>query len=286
MHASDLARLILLSAIWGASFLFIRMLAPVLGPFWIAESRISIAALALLLYLILCRQPLDWRKHWRQYTLMGLISAAVPFVMYGYAGRTLPAGYSAILNATSPIWGALLGGLLLGDKLRLRQWLGMLLGVAGVALLVKLGPIEATVEVAMAVLACLVATFCYGLSATWSKRHGSSISPQQTATGSLLAASLLLLPTLPLAPVYGPMSSKLVLIMLALALLCSALAYLLYFRLVANIGPGKALTVTFLVPLFALLWGALFLNESLDWSTVAGCGVVVMATWLVTSAKS
>lgn len=285
MHASDLARLILLSAIWGASFLFIRMLAPVLGPFWVAESRIGIAALALLLYLALRRQPLAWRKHWRQYTLLGLINSALPFVLYGYAGRILPAGYSAILNATSPIWGALLGSLLLGDKLHLRQWLGMLLGVGGVALLVKLGPIAASAEVGLAVLACLAAAFCYGLSATWSKRHGSSISPQQTASGSLLAATLILLPTLPLAPPNGPLSGTLVGVMLALALMCSAFAYLLYFRLVANIGPGKTLTVTFLVPLFALLWGVLFLNEHLDWSTLAGCGGVVLATWLVTGGK-
>jgi drug/metabolite transporter (DMT)-like permease len=289
MHPTDLARLILLSAIWGASFLFMRILATALGPFWIAESRSGIAALALLPYLWLIGQRLDWRKNGWPYLVIGLINSAVPFALFGFAAHTLPAGYSAIINATSPIWGALLGSLLLGDTLRARQWLGMVLGIGGVALLVKLGPMAVTAQFILAVLACLAAAFCYGLAATVSKRLSGNITPQQTATGSMVAASIMLLPTLPLSPIVGPLGDVLtgamVLIMLALGLLCSAFAYLLYFRLVANIGPGKTLTVTFLVPLFALLWGVLFLHEHVGLSTLAGCGGVVLATWLVTGAK-
>lgn len=281
MRRSDLVRLITLAAIWGASFLFIRMVAPVLGPLWTAEGRVGIASAGLLLLLLARGQRLDLRKYWREYLILGVLNSGLPFVLYAYAALSIPSGYSAILNATSPLWGALIGAALLGEKLTSRKLLGMALGVTGVAFLVRLGPVAFNRDVLIAALCCLGAAICYGFAGAYTKLRAGMLAPLQMATGSQIGAALILLPALPLMPVRGTVTPFIILIVVALALLCSAVAYLLYFRLMSNVGPSKALTVTFLIPLFALLWGFLFLNEHISITTLIGCGGVVAATWLV-----
>lgn len=281
MQRSDLVRLVVLAAIWGFSFLFIRILAPILGPLWTAESRVSIAGVFLLGLLLLRGQKFELAKYWRQYLVLGLLSAGLPFMLYAYAGLTLPPGYSAILNATSPLWGALVGAMLLGEALTARKLGGMALGLLGVALLVRLGPVKFTPEVLIASLCCLLAAICYGFAGAYTKLHAGMLSPMQMAVGAQLGAAVLLLPILPLEPVRAAVTPFVVLIILITAIVCSALAYLLYFQLLSNVGPSKALTVTFLIPLFALLWGFLFLHEPVTLTTLVGCAGVVLATWLV-----
>lgn len=281
MQRNDLIRLISLAAIWGASFLFIRIVAPVLGPLWTAEGRVAIAAFALLVFMRLRGQSLDLRRYWGQYLILGLLNSALPFVLYAVAALSIPSGYSAILNATSPIWGALIGAALLGEALTSRKWLGMVLGIIGVAFLVRLGPVQFNHDVLIAALCCLGAAICYGFAGAYTKLKANTLAPMQMAAGSQLGAALLILPLLPLAPIRAEVTPFIMLIVVALALLCSALAYLLYFRLMSNVGPSKALTVTFLIPLFALLWGFLFLHEHIALTTLIGCAGVVAATWLV-----
>jgi len=283
MRPADIARLVLLAAIWGASFLFMRILAPVLGAIWTAEIRVAIASVAMLLFMAATSQPLNFSRHWRQYLVLGALNAALPFMLFSYAALTLPAGYSAIVNATTPLWGALLGVIVLSESLQPRKILGLLIGVAGVGLLVRLGPVVFTSKVLMAALACLGAAFCYGTASVYSKKKSLALLPSQMATGSHIGAALLLMPLLAIAPTPQTVTPFIVLIGCALALLCSAVAYFIFFRLIADIGPVKALTVTFLVPLFALIWGLLFLNETIDLITLVGCALVVAATWLVTS---
>jgi drug/metabolite transporter (DMT)-like permease len=285
MRSSDLVRLILLAAIWGASFLFMRILAPVLGPLWTAELRIAIASGVMLLFMFATRRAMQYPANWRHYLVIGIFNNALPFALFSYAALILPAGYSAIVNSTSPLWGALIGVVALGDKLTARKVAGLLLGIVGVAFLVRLGPAQLSSEVVLAVLACAVAAFCYGLAAAYSKKKAVGIAPLLMATGSQLAAALVLLPTLPLAPIRGELTPFILVIAGALALLCSAVAYLLYFQLLANVGPSKALTVTFLIPLFALLWGALFLHEAITLTMLIGCALVVLAMWLVVFQK-
>lgn len=283
MRPVDIARLILLAAIWGASFLFMRILAPVLGALWTAEIRVAIASVAMLLFMMVTRQPMDFRRQWRQYLVLGALNAALPFMLFGYAALTLPAGYSAIVNSTTPLWGALLGVLALGESLNAKKIAGLLIGVAGVVLLVRLGPVAFTTEVLTAALACLGAAFCYATASVYSKKKSLGLLPSQMATGSHVAAALLLLPLLSVASMPQAVTPFIVLISCALALLCSAAAYFIFFRLIADVGPTRALTVTFLVPLFALLWGTLFLQETVSLTTLAGCALVVLATWLVVS---
>jgi drug/metabolite transporter (DMT)-like permease len=281
MRSIDLFRLILLAAIWGASFLFMRIVAPVLGALWTAEIRVAVAGMAMLLFLAATGRALRLATHWKQYLALGTLNSALPFALFSYAALSLPAGYSAIVNATSPLWGALIGAIVLNEKLTPRKIAGLLLGIAGVAALVRLGPVQFTPQVAIAISACAAAALCYGLAGAYSKKVSASIAPPLMATGSQLAAALVILPFLPLAPMRGEPTLLIVALACALALLCSAVAYFIYFRLIADIGPTKALTVTFLIPLFALLWGALFLRETVNATMLAGCALVVAATWLV-----
>jgi drug/metabolite transporter (DMT)-like permease len=281
MRSADLIRLLTLAAIWGASFLFMRVLVPAAGPLWTTELRVGIAALAMLAGMALARRAMQFRLHWRHYMIIGLFNSALPFALFAFAALTLPAGYSAIINATTPLWGALIGALMLGERLSARKIGGLALGIAGVAFLVRLGPVQFSAKVVLAVLACAGAAACYGLAGTYSKKQSIAIAPTTMATGSQVAAALLILPLLPLAPMRSALTPSLLLVACALALLCTAIAYVLYFRLIVDLGATRALTVTFLIPLFALLWGALFLHETITASMLAGCALVAVAMWLV-----
>lgn len=281
MNPTDLMRLLALAAIWGASFLFIRIIAPVLGPFWTAESRVAIAGASMFVFVLATGHQMQFRAQWRHYLVLGGFTCAVPFSLFAYAALTLPAGYLAIVNATSPLWGALIGALLLDERLTGRKITGLLTGIAGVAFLVRLGPAPFTPAVMVAALACTGAAISYGLAGAYTKKVSARLSPLQMATGSQLGAAVLLLPVLPLSPVRALPTMMETGVILALALLCSAVAYVLYFRLIASVGPTRALTVTFLIPLFALAWAAVFLDEPLTLNMLLGCALVVIATWLV-----
>lgn len=281
MRSTDLARLLILAAIWGASFLFMRIVAPVLGALWTAEIRVALAGTAMLLFMVFTQRAMRFKAHWRQYLVLGTFNSALPFALFSYAALTLPAGYSAILNATSPLWGALVGAAVLGETLTARKMAGLACGIVGVAFLVRLGPAQFSPQLLLAALACVSAALCYAIAGAYSKKQSAGIAPPMMATGSQLGAALVLLPFLPLSPVRGEVTPFVMMIATLLALLCSAVAYFIYFRLLADVGPTKALTVTFLIPLFALLWGALFLQEAINMSTLVGCAMVVLATWLV-----
>lgn len=283
MRTVDLARLLLLASIWGASFLFMRILAPVLGPLWLAELRGGIAGIAMLLFMLATRRALHFKKNGVHYLVIGTIGSALPFALYSFAALNIPAGYSAIVNATSPLWGALVGMLMLGETLTPRKVTGLVVGVVGVAFLVRLGPVELNFPVVVAVLACATATLCYALTGVYAMKKTAGIPSPLMATGSQLSAALVLLPFVPLAPVRGEVTGFIVVIACALALLCSAIAYVLYFRLLADVGPTKALTVTFLIPLFALVWARLFLHEPITMTMLIGCALVALAMWLVVS---
>lgn len=282
MTLPSLVRLLLLAALWGGSFLFIRMGAPVLGPLLLVGARVGCGALFLLGVALLLGRPLQLRGHGRHYLILGFFNAALPFLLYGMAARTLSASLLSILNATAPIWGALLGALIDRRALAGRTLLGLALGVAGVALLVGGDALVLAPGAGWAVLCGLGAAFSYSLATQYARLAKSSAQPFANAHGSLWAATLLVLPALPLFPAAGVPSVTLMLAVLALGVLCSGVAYLLYFRLVADLGPASALTVTFLIPAFGILWGHLFLGEPLSWQTAVGGALVVAGTALVT----
>ncbi len=281
MKPADLLRLIVLAAIWGASFLFFRMAVPAVGVAWFAELRVAPAALAMLVYVAIAGLRLDVRRHWRAYLMMGVLNAAVPWSLYSFAGQYLGAGTMSILNATTPFFAAVCGALWLGERFTARKVAGLALGVAGVALVVGLGPLASTPQGLLGVAACIAATLCYAVSTTWLKKMGATPRPAALSTATLVVASLAIAPFLPSPPPPSAFTPAVVVAILGVSLVCSALAFVMFFRLVADLGPTRALTITFLIPVFGVLWGALFLAEPVGAGTIAGGLTVLAATALV-----
>jgi drug/metabolite transporter (DMT)-like permease len=279
MRAADVIRLVALGAIWGLSFLFMRVLAPVLGAVLTADLRLLIAGLALVAWFGLTGVPLEWRRHGKHYLVIGAVGAAMPFLCFTFAARHIPASYSAILNASSPLFGALFSTLWLGIPFTRRIALGLALGLAGVALVANVRPAATDDYYYAAVGACVLASIGYGLSATYIRRCALHVSPRAIAAGNQLVAGLLLLPLLPFSPAPRALSALEIFDLLALALLCSAVAYVVYYRLIAEVGAARTLTVTFLVPMFGMLWGALFLHEAVTAPMLAGCALVIAGTY-------
>ena len=281
MTLPSLVRLLALSAIWGASFLFMRMAAPVLGPVLLIACRVTFAALFLAVVGAMLRKPLDLRRNAVHYLVLGLFNSALPFLLFAFAARTLSASLLSILNATAPIWGAVIGAAWTRTALPARSLLGLALGVAGVALLVGFDPDTLREGAPLAIGLALAASLSYGVATNYA-RSARKVEPFANAHGSMWAATLLVAPALPFAPASALPTPTIALAVLALGVVCSGIAYLLYFRLIADIGAASALTVTFLVPVFGVLWGHLILAEPLGWNTLAGALVVLVGTALVT----
>ena len=290
MKKQDAFELILLAALWGGSFLFMRLGASEFGAFALAELRVLLATLALFPLLAWRGELPALRQHWRPIAVIGVINSALPFVAWAYAALTLNAGFSSVLNATAPLWGALVAWVWLHEKPGASRVLGLVIGFLGVAWLafdrvgLKAGAavdVQSQV-VALAVAACLGATLMYGIGANATKKWLTGVPPMAVAAGSQLMAGLVLAP--PAAyfwPIQTP-SAQAWACILVLGLLCTGLAYLLFFRLIAHVGPAKAISVTFLIPVFGVLWGGLFLGEVVSAVMLMAGGVVLLGTALAT----
>jgi len=288
MRPSDVVRLLSLSAIWGASFLFIRIGAPVLGPLPTAFLRVLIGAVTLAACLPLLGLRWDMRGKWRAVMVIGIINSGIPFVMYAVAALWLPAGYSAVFNAMTPLMGVLIGALFFAERLTRAKVAGVMMGVAGVAVLTRAGPAAFTPQLLLGAVACLVATACYGLAGFLTRRwinERGGLDARLVAAGSLFGATLFLLPFCAVAvarlPALPHVGNGVWLAMLALGMVCTAFAYILYYRLIADLGAVRSLTVTFLIPPFGILWGAMFLGEALSWAHAAGAALIGVAVMLV-----
>ncbi len=284
MRPADTARLLALAAIWGASFIFIRVTAPVLGPVWMAEGRVLIGGLALAVWFAFTGFDAQWRRHLKFYATVGIINSAVPFSLYGFAGMHLSAPVMSILNATSPMFGLLLGAAFAGERITAPKVVGLALGVAGVALVARPAAFEGGGEPMLpwAMAACLGAAFTYGLTGVYIKLRGAGVPSRGIAVGAQLCGALALAPFLPLLPPVSMPDAVVLANLAALGILASAIALILYFRLMVDIGATRALTVTYLIPLFALLWGMIFLGETLTWSAIGGALLILAGTVLVT----
>jgi drug/metabolite transporter (DMT)-like permease len=275
----------LLSGLWGASFLFMRLGASEFGPLPTAGLRVALATLFLWPILVQQGQWPALRQHWRPVLLAGLINSAIPFALYAWAVLHITTGLASILNATVPLFGAIIAWLWLGERIgRLRSF-GLALGFLGVALLAWRAPGGAGGQSDLAfwaVAACLGATTCYALAASYARRYLVGIPPLATATGSQLGAALFLaIPTAIAWPAQMP-GLRAWLAIAAISVLCTGIAYILYFRLIANAGPSRALAVTFLAPVFAVLYGVVFLSETVTlW--MAGCALVIVLGTLLST---
>ncbi|MDX6742368.1 DMT family transporter [Actinocorallia sp. A-T 12471] len=282
MAVIDFICLLGVGALWGASFLFMREAAPVLGPVSMTEARVLLAGVALLAVGALLRKVPDFRRDWRGFLILGALMAAFPFTLIAVAELEITASLAAILNATTPLFALAVTAVRQRRRPSGPQIAGVLLGVAGVAVLVGLGPLHVDGMMLLAVGASLLAALFYALGGVYTKIRFPDTHPLATATGqNLAAAAILLAPTLALPPRQTP-DTGIILSVVALALACTALGFFLFFLLVTRMGPTGALSVTFLVPLFGLLWGTVFLSEPLSWSMPFGMAMVLAAVFLVT----
>jgi drug/metabolite transporter (DMT)-like permease len=283
MRAADYARLVALAAIWGASFMFMRVAAPSLGPIWTAELRVLLGGAALLVWFRLTGFDPALKRHGPFYLLVGTVNSAIPFALYAFAAMHLAASMLAILNATAPMFGMVFGALFAGERVRATKLLGLVAGAAGVALVAQpAGQAYPDPLYGWAIAASLGACCGYGITGVLIKRYAGGAPPRGIAAGNQLGAALVLAPLLPFAAPAAAPTALVVASVLGLALLASALAFLLYFRLIADIGATRALTVTFLIPAFGALWGRLFLGESLPPGVLAGAVLIVAGTVFVT----
>lgn len=288
MKLRDLIDLLLLAALWGASFLFMRMGAHEFGPTALAFVRVLVASLALLPLLLWHGLAGELRQWWPRVFAMGTLNSALPFWLYSFASLSITAGLASVFNAATPLFGGLIAWLWLKDRLAPSRWLGIAIGFAGVTYLAwdKASFKPDASSAGWAVLACVVATVLYGFGASFAKRYLQGLAPLTVATGSQVGASVvLLLPAWWAWPQTMP-SAKSWAAVLLLGALCTGIAYILYFRLIRNVGAAKATTVTFLIPLFAVLWGGLFLGEAVSAVMALGCGIIVVGTALATGLVS
>jgi drug/metabolite transporter (DMT)-like permease len=290
MTPADVIKLIFLAALWGCSFIFLRVAVPEIGPLMTALLRVSLAGVAMLAYARLIRVPMHWRRNLRPYFMVAVFAAVIPFSCFSYASQYLPAAYSAVLNSTSPLFGALFSMLWLAERLSVQKLAGLALGITGVAVLVGAGALALDAHVLLAAAACLFAAACYAVSSIIVRKTGQSldgrhIHPIAMATGSMVLGALVMLPLLPfvLPPVWP--SARTILSVTCLALLSSGVAQALFIPLIVRIGPTRAMSVAFLIPLFSMLWGYLFLGEPVGMATLAGAAIVLMAMGLVLSAS-
>jgi len=282
MKKSVYVEFILLAAIWGSSFLFTRIAAVEFGVMPTAFLRVLLAALFLMPFLL-------WSGHWPAFKkragpimFVGMLNSGIPFAMYAYAVMSITTGLSAILNATVPLFGAIVAWLWLKDKPTNSRIMGLVIGFIGVALLAGDQASFKPGGSGWAILACLVATTCYAIAASYTRKYLMGVPPMATSTGSMIGAALgLSVPALLSWPSSVP-SLQAWGSVLFVAILCTGVAYVLYFRLIEAAGPSKTLTVTFMIPVFAIVYGVLFLGEELTlWMIVCAC-VIICGTALAT----
>lgn len=282
MSASSVIRLLLLSAIWGASFLFMRVSAPYFLPTDLIFWRVALGALFLLGVSVFMTSKLDVRQNFKHFLVLGMLTAAMPFSLFAFAAQTVSASLLAILNSTAPIWAALIGSLWFKTKTTLGAMVGMVAGIVGVSVLTGFESLNLPTGGLTAILAALGATLCYGIGSHYI-RLAKPIGAVANAHGSMWGATILLAPLFLLTePVSHTLPLTVIASVFLLGVLCSGIAFLLYFRLVADIGATSALTVTFLIPVFGVLWGVVFLNEAFGWHTFLGAGLIFVGLSLVT----
>ncbi|MGB3536359.1 MAG: DMT family transporter [Microcoleaceae cyanobacterium] len=278
MKYLEIAGFLLLAALWGASFLFMRISAPVFGPVWLIEIRVLLAGLSLLPILIKLDLFKQMRRHWKPLFIVGCINSAIPFSLYAFASLYLPAGFTAILNATTPLFGVIIALFWLKEKLTIYRIIGLILGFSGVIWLVGWQSTEGNLMILTAIFAGILAALMYAIAAPFVKVKLSGVPALVITTGSLLGGAICLLPFLPFTLPQNPMTFKAIIAVISLALFSTSLAYIIFYRLIHKVGSTRALTVAYLVPIFAMIWGAVFLQEAITISMILSCGLILAGT--------
>ncbi len=281
MKMRDVILLFLLAAVWGASFLFVRVAVPVLRPFPLVVTRVLIAGSILFIFALLNRRDLQWWR-WRQYLIQGVLNNVIPFTLIALAQLRLTTSFAAMLNATTPLFSAIVAAVWLKDPLTREKLAGLVLGIIGVGVIVGWTPLALDTTGLLAVGAMLVAACSYGVASVYSKITFVGVNPLMITIGQLLSAGVVALPLAIMNPPATEPTLDVLLALLGLATLSTAIAYLLYFRLIASAGPTIAASVTLIIPFFSSVWGAIFLGETLESGQVIGFSIILVGLLLIT----
>ena len=281
MRGADLARLVALAAMWGASYLFMRYAVPSMGAVLLIELRVAIAGLALLAFVTLTGGIVGWRRHWRAFLFVGVVGLAVPFVLIAQALTAIDASTAAILNALSPLFASIVAAIWIREPITLSKALGIALCLAGTAVLVGWTPASPGAAELVGATFSVLATALYGFTIVFTKVHLKEASPMGTAAGTLLMAAAAMLPFTPVTRDFAAIPAMAWLAMLGLAIVSTTVAFIFYYRLIADVGPVKAITVTLLVPVFGMFWGVALLGEPLTMGRIAGCAIILAGCSLI-----
>ncbi|MDR9827996.1 DMT family transporter [Vibrio sp. FNV 38] len=281
MSVSSFFRLVVLAALWGGSFLFTRIAANTFGPAFLIEFRVSFALLSLLTISLYLKKRLPFVQHRKHFFTLGLLNTALPFTLFAYAAQTLNASTLSILNSTAAIWGAIIAFFWHKTRLTPKGILGLLIGIVGVGILVGFDGAKIGSQSIPAIVAGVMAAFCYGLATNYTKT-APNIESFNNAHGSMWAATLWMIPLLFFMPMRATPTPVEWTSVVLLGVVCTGYAYLLFFRLVTDEGAASALSVTFLIPMFGILWGYLFLGEPISLNTIAGTALILTGTMMVT----
>lgn len=283
MQASVAARWLLLAFLWSLQYIFMRLAVPVFGAAVVSEARTLFGALFLLPWIgFFLHQSIGWRAHWRDHLLVGVVNNVLPFTLLAWAANALPAGYLSIINGMVPLWTAVVAAMLLGETLGARRLAGFVLGVAGVALIVKLGPVELDTRTILAALAAVAGSILWGWAGVIMKQKMAQQVPATSlAAGSITSAAVLMAPAWLATPPPETWTPEATFALVACGALCSGLSYLPLFTLVRDIGPTRTLSVGLIVPPLGVLWGWLVLEEVVTAPMLLGAGLVLLALYLV-----
>jgi len=284
VRLKELAVLFALAALFGSSFLFVRIASPAIGPYLTTHGRVAFAAIGLLAIAFLFRKPIDLKLRWKQYLIIGALNSAIPFTLVSLAALHLNASLLAIINAMVPFFTAIAAWAWLKEKLTFAKNAGILLGLTGVVITVGWSPVEPSLEVFLASLCSLLSTVSYAFGGVYAKKNFKDRSPFAVSSGQLIGATLLLIPiTIAGFPAQPLAITPAVLhAVLGVAIFSTALGYVFYYYLIKNVGPTKTVTVTFLIPPFGMVWGAIFLDEHITAGMIAGLLIILGSLALIT----
>lgn len=282
MRAYDAGRWLLLATLWSLQYLFLRVAVPVFGIEPVTAARALLTAVFLLPWVLyFARQRIGPLEHWKDYLAVGLINNVLPFACFSYAAAQLPAGYLAIMSGLVPLWTAVIAAPVLGERLGISRVAGFALGIAGVSLIVNLGPVELTPGTLLGAAAAITGTALWGWAGVMIKQRYGRLAPMALAAGSITFSSLIMAPLLAYTPPPSAWTPEATGALLGLGVLCGALAYLPFFTLIRDIGPSRTLTVGLAVPVLGVLWGRLLLGEALTLAMLGGMALVIAALGLV-----
>lgn len=273
--------LTILAALWGGSFLFMRLSSPSLGPFVVTAARLYFASIFMVLIIKTTTEIKLRSLPWKKLCFVGLFNSAIPFTLFAYGEVHLSASLGSILNGTTPIFTALLATLYFHEKYRLMQSIGFVLGITGVIIIVGWHPVPLNFGNVSAIIACIVASFCYGIGGLFAATKIRGYPPLALAFGQLSTAAIMLTPFMLYTLPHQIPSTKIIISLFNLGIFCTGFAFLIYYYLIREMGASKTLTVSYIAPIFGMLWGFLFLGEQIHLTYVIGLVTILSGIFLI-----